>query len=68
MGGPVYWGNQYVGILVDDSYAIVAIDADLEEHINKIVASTWIPRINKRQIKGRAKASTRNATASQNSI
>ena len=53
-------GNQYVGILVDRWSATVAIDADLEEHIDKIIASTWIPRINERQTKGSAKASTRN--------
>ena len=49
MGGPVYWENQYVGILVNSERAIVAIDADLEEHINRIIASTWISQNKERK-------------------
>ena len=44
------------------------MDADLEKHIDKIIASTWIPRIKERQTKGSAKASTRNPTASRISL
>ena len=62
-------GNQYVGILVDNVwYGTVAIDADLQKHIDKIIASTWIPWINERQTKGTAKASTSDATPSRVSI
>ena len=45
-------GVEYVGILVDRWNVTVAIKANLEEHIDKIIASTWIPRITERQTKG----------------
>ena len=54
-------GNQYVGILVDRWNVIIAIEAALEEHIHKIIASTWTPRISKRQRNGKFKASSSNA-------
>ena len=62
MGGPVYWENQYVGILVDQKKAIVAIDAVLEKHINRIIASTWISHMKGRKLKRRHEASTSSAT------
>ena len=62
MGGPVYWENQYVGILVQNRHAIVSIDAVLEKHINKIIASTWISHMKERKLKRRHEASTSSAT------
>ena len=62
MGGPVYWENQYVGILVANRPPIVSIDADLEEHVNKIMASTWISHMKERKLKRRHEASTSSAT------
>ena len=57
----MYLGDQFLGILVDKWNATIAIESALEEYIHKIIASTWIPRINERQRKGKFKASSSNA-------
>ena len=64
MGGPIYWENQPIGILVDNQYAIATIDAVYEKHIDEIIASTWFPRLKEYQPKRSAKASTSGATTS----
>ena len=56
MGGPIYWKNQLIGILVEHKYAIATIDAVYEKHIDEIIASTWFSWTKGRQSKS-AKAS-----------
>ena len=58
----MYWENQYVGILVENTNAIVAIDAVLEKHIDEIIASTWISQIKERKPRKRNEAYISSAT------
>ena len=60
LGGPIYWNDQLIGILVENDYAIATIDAIYEKRINEIIASTWFSWTKGRQSKS-ANASTSGA-------
>ena len=57
LGAPVYWNNQFVGILVDIGLGLVVIDAYFEKYIDEIIASTWIPLMKEREPNRRTEAS-----------
>ena len=60
LGGPIYWKDQLIGILVESDYALATIHGVYEKHINEIITSTWFSWTKGRQSKS-PKASTSRA-------
>ena len=60
LGGPLYWNDQLIGILVESDYALATIYGVYEKHINEIITSTWFLWRKRGQLKS-ATASTSGA-------